>query len=207
METLEAVVAVGAADVLTVEVTGFTVLVAALEETAPLPPQLPKPDWQPVPQWSVCKIVSLDSSYYGRHQTTYGGATVVVLGAAVAEGGSEAGRAGGGAAVAVSGDLVCSSRSSSSRSLCARLIMMLGECPKKQKRLSNKPTRAAQGVKLFLWKQYRRLSNFQDQTIPHLIDGALGLTSICVRPQGRRFQWAHFRELVPFSSLCLNDSA
>ena len=57
METLEAVVAVGAADVLTVEVTGFAVLVAALEETAPLPPQLPKPDWQPVPQWSVCRLL------------------------------------------------------------------------------------------------------------------------------------------------------
>lgn len=59
VETLEAEVAVAAADVLavevaglTVEVAGLTVLVAALvaEETAPLLPQLPKPDWQPVPQ-------------------------------------------------------------------------------------------------------------------------------------------------------------
>jgi hypothetical protein len=71
-----------------------------------------------------------------------GGAAVVVLGAAVAEGGSKAGRAGSGAAVAVSGNLVGSSRRSSSRSLCARgLIMMLGEC---SKRVSSKPTRAAQ---------------------------------------------------------------
>jgi hypothetical protein len=47
-------VAVAAADVLTVEVAGLAVEVAALEEeTAPLPPQLPNPDWQPVPQWSV----------------------------------------------------------------------------------------------------------------------------------------------------------
>ena len=52
-------VAVAAADVLVVEVAGLAVELAALavelaalveEETALLLPQLPKPDWQPVPQ-------------------------------------------------------------------------------------------------------------------------------------------------------------
>jgi hypothetical protein len=90
--------------------------------------------------------------YYSRHQTTYGGAAVVVLGAAVAEGGSKAGRASSGAAVAVSGNLVGSSRRSSSRSLCARgLIMMLGECSKNDQTVSQREpprNKSEQGVKV-----------------------------------------------------------
>ena len=45
-------VAEAAADVLAVEVAALAVELAALveEETALLLPQLPKPDWQPVPQ-------------------------------------------------------------------------------------------------------------------------------------------------------------
>src|SRR5690242_10564486 len=55
VETFLAAAEVAAAlvEVALVEVAGFTVLVAALVGTAPLLPQLPKPAWQPVPQWSV----------------------------------------------------------------------------------------------------------------------------------------------------------
>lgn len=49
-EVAAALVEVALVEVALVEVAGFTVLVAALVETAPLLPQLPKPAWQPVPQ-------------------------------------------------------------------------------------------------------------------------------------------------------------
>lgn len=65
VETLPAAAEVAAAlvDVALVEVAALVVVAALVAEvTAPLPPQLPKAELQPVPQWSVCGLVNNEPS-------------------------------------------------------------------------------------------------------------------------------------------------
>ena len=65
VETFLAAAEVAAAlvDVALVEVAALVVVAALVAEvTAPLPPQLPKAELQPVPQWSVCGLVNNEPS-------------------------------------------------------------------------------------------------------------------------------------------------